>query len=1359
MNKLFTKVAALTLGVAMAAGVGVAVGASQKASSAYAADEYELVKNVSSLSASDKVVIASAVSGNVYTMSTTQNNNNRGANGTFTVTNDKITVDSSTQVFTLGKDGDNFTFLTDSGYIYAASSSSNYLRTKTALDDNGKWSVSIAATGAATVVAQGTNTRNILKFNANNGNPIFSAYSTSGTVAIFKATTTPVGTQYDVTDSVENGSVLPSTVSEGATLTATITPDTGYNVPETVSVTMGGTAATHTYQNGVVTVENVTGDIVISGSCVAMPSPEHAGTLEDPYTVEDAYRAIDKGTGLANVYVRGITAGIVTSWSSQFNNISFNISDDGSTDKVLQAYRCISSEAHTIASDSDVPNGATVVMYGTLKKYGSTYELDQGCYIAAYTAPANPIIGLTPNSLEFIEGGEAKQVTVSYESFGAQPTITVEGTPAYVSCQVDGLTVTVTPTAIGNETVTIKGTNGTEVATADLTVSVSSSHGHVADDPYTVAEALAAPLSAEVYVAGKISAVTEVSTSHGNATYNISDDGQDTNSMIIYRGKYINGADFTDASQIEVGGTVVVKGQLTQYQSKNQLAAGNQLVSYVAPAPTAWTTEQEQTFKDNLDGYVPPYFAELSGDIEVYGTLVQYNVKSDVVAAFNSYYEQQGWESDVPGYWSHETTGGNGVVQAYAQTSATGALLSFQYTEYAVVTLDENGTKTEVKLVPPADYTLPSPTASLIPDGKEFKAWEIAGVEYQPDAKYSVSEDVTITAVYVDKAQTDWTDAQKAALETALHGYLPPFFGELAEEITTTENSVRFTVSGDISAEFATKLGDGWELIGTNNYMKTGDNYYLTASIYVEGVRLPVGDYSYIEFAYHEGGTWSADLLNQFATVLHGVVPSYDDSVSTLTYYENYKDFEMAATDQATAQAQLDTLCAGWTYYEAGGFYYTFSQDQLGYVRGYLYKESDTSYSATLVFVQTAYDEEQQDAFYDKLGVVPPFFTNFATYTFYETDEMFVTDQITYLTNLSNYQEEITGYGFTLMGQSAGQRYVKVAGEAMDGTVYAYGALLQDGGLLVVEIFAFYDYYLSINIYYQAQPVSIALSGEYKTTFEYGEQLDTTGMVVTATMSDETEQDVTSSAQFSGFDSLVEGEQTVTVTVGNASATYTVIVNEKVLQSIAVTSEPTKVVYKVGEEFDPEGLEVTATYNGGDPVVLDLADVEISGFDSSTTGEKTVTVAFGGKTASFTVTVEQGYDADAFAKDLLDKVAPICANYDGKKNNKAALKTVWDTMSQLYSTLSDEEKAKVIAAAAKADGTDLEKAMAFYNYACKKYGLTKFIEGRQVKALVTEHETGNSILPIVVIVASSVAAITAIGVVIALKRRKALLAK
>ncbi|MDY6276520.1 MAG: bacterial Ig-like domain-containing protein [Bacilli bacterium] len=1259
MNKLFTKVAALTLGVAMAAGVGVAVGASQKASPVHADNEYELVKNVSSLSASDKVVIASGVSGAVYTMSTTQNNNNRSANGTFTVTNDKITVDSSTQVFTLGKDGDNFTFLTDTGYIYAASSSSNHLRTKTALDDNGKWSVSIAATGAATVVAQGTNTRNILKFNANNGNPIFSAYSSSGTVAIFKATTTPVGTQYDVTDSVENGSVLPSTVSEGATLNATITPDSGYLVPETVSVTMGGTAATHTYQNGVVTVENVTGDVEITGSCVAMPSPEHAGTLEDPYTVEDAYRAIDKGTGLANVYVRGITAGIVTSWSSDHNNISFNISDDGSTDKVLQAYRCISSEAHAIASDSDVPNGATVVMYGTLKKYKTTYELDQGCYIAAYTAPANPIIGLAPNSLEFIEGGEAKQVTVSYQSFGAQPTITVEGTPAYVSCQVDGLTVTVTPTAIGNETVTIKGTNGTEVATADLTVSVTSSHGHVADDPYTVAEALAAPLSAEVYVTGKISAITEVSTSHGNATYNISDDGQDTNSMIIYRGKYINGADFTDASQIEVGGTVVVKGQLTQYQSKNQLAAGNQLVSYVAPAQSAWS------------------------------------------------------------------------------------------------------------------------------------------------------------------------DAQKTALETALHGYLPPFFGELAEEMTTTENSAVFTVSGYHSGEFATKLGDGWNLVSDNNYMLVGDNYYLTASIYEYGVRsLPVGDYSEFTFTYHEGQpvnkysvTYNAGQGTGDDIVISDVEEGSAHALKTFAETEfvapagqQFKAWQVGndaelrdAGYEVTVNGDV-TVTAIYEDIPAQKFTITYKS---GYGTGDDIVISDVEAGSSHVlksFDETQFvapagqqfkgwrvgsETELRDPGYEITNIQADvnIFANYEDIPVTDWSEEFLNEYTSRFGNAdlppfvdgalagdenSMYWEEGYPFGYVV----AEGDFTKKALTAFV-NAWTFVGDVDTGSFIFMDkdMNAFVDIMLddgyTVLLFTTIGDVTLDTTGVDKDYF-VGEAVDTTNLKVHPVLMNGAvvpgltlPQNPYWSVSPSTFTEA--GEQSVTVTVTkffttDIELTYSVNVAAVVAESISVSGQATKTSYSAGEEWSAEGLVVTAHYNNG--TEADVTDQVTWSFDPAETAVEVTSVSavahlgdLSSDAVVFDVVVEQSYDADAFAKDLLEMVAPICANYDGKKNNKVALKTVWDTMSQRYSTLSNEEKAKVIAAAAKTDGTDLEKAMAFYNYACKKYGLAKFIEGRQVKALVAEHETGNSILPIVVIVASSVAAITAIGVVIALKRRKALLAK
>ena len=109
-------------------------------------------------------------------------------------------------------------------------------------------------------------------------------------------------TAYDVIDNVQNGSLNKSSVNEGSTLSALITPDSGYYAPETVSVLMGGESTAFTYTNNTVTVENVTGDVTISGSCVAIPNPVHAGTQGDPYTVADAIHAIDLNSGLSNVY-------------------------------------------------------------------------------------------------------------------------------------------------------------------------------------------------------------------------------------------------------------------------------------------------------------------------------------------------------------------------------------------------------------------------------------------------------------------------------------------------------------------------------------------------------------------------------------------------------------------------------------------------------------------------------------------------------------------------------------------------------------------------------------------------------------------------------------------------------------------------------------------------------------------------------------------------------------------------------------------------------------------------------------------------------------------------------------------------
>jgi hypothetical protein len=60
----------------------------------------------------------------------------------------------------------------------------------------------------------------------------------------------------------------------------------------------------------------------------------------------------------------------------------------------------------------------------------------------------------------------------------------------------------------------------------------------------------------------------------------------------------------------------------------------------------------------------------------------------------------------------------------------------------------------------------------------------------------------------------------------------------------------------------------------------------------------------------------------------------------------------------------------------------------------------------------------------------------------------------------------------------------------------------------------------------------------------------------------------------------------------------------------------------VGEPLDLTGLAVTGHYDGGETRAEDLSAAGLSGFDSSAGGSRTVTVAIGGKSATFTVTVK-----------------------------------------------------------------------------------------------------------------------------------------
>ena len=75
------------------------------------------------------------------------------------------------------------------------------------------------------------------------------------------------------------------------------------------------------------------------------------------------------------------------------------------------------------------------------------------------------------------------------------------------------------------------------------------------------------------------------------------------------------------------------------------------------------------------------------------------------------------------------------------------------------------------------------------------------------------------------------------------------------------------------------------------------------------------------------------------------------------------------------------------------------------------------------------------------------------------------------------------------------------------------------------------------------------------------------------------------------------------------------------LTGIAVTNQPAKTQYNAGASLELTGLIVTGTYSDGTTAPVAITSSNISGFDSNTTGSKTVTVTVEGKTATFNVTI------------------------------------------------------------------------------------------------------------------------------------------
>ena len=168
---------------------------------------WQLCTENTQFSVGDQIVIVAQAE--EYALGTMQNTSNRSA-VEISKNADMVSANADVQVITLeqGLVENTFAFNVGTGYLYAASSSSNVLKTRASIDENSSWKIEIDANNVASVVAQGSSSKNVLMFNT--ASKLFSCYgSTQAPITVYK--------QVEV-----DKSTIPPQLKEGETLLTSV---------------------------------------------------------------------------------------------------------------------------------------------------------------------------------------------------------------------------------------------------------------------------------------------------------------------------------------------------------------------------------------------------------------------------------------------------------------------------------------------------------------------------------------------------------------------------------------------------------------------------------------------------------------------------------------------------------------------------------------------------------------------------------------------------------------------------------------------------------------------------------------------------------------------------------------------------------------------------------------------------------------------------------------------------------------------------------------------------------------------------------------------------------------------------------
>lgn len=369
---------------------------------------------------------------------------------------------------------------------------------------------------------------------------------------------------------------------------------------------------------------NLPQEIIDGGDGETTADPMGTGTETDPYNVAAANQVgatLSAGESTETVYIRGIVSRI-DEIDPSFGNATYCISDDGTPNNQFLVYRGYSLGGEKFTSVDELKVGDEVIVKGTITNYNGTIELNQrneiyslngviaggetgegdGTLESPYdVAKALSLIANgenDPDAEVYIKGKVSEIEEISAQFGNGTYYISVDGTTetqlyVYRGYYLNGEKFTSEDQLKVGDEVVILGKLTTfyddpQVGTGSKLVSVNGQTGMIPGTealPYTPSQALEVIANgendpeAEVYIKGKVSQIKEVSAQFGNATYWISDDGSTDNQLYVFRGKYLNGEEFTSEDQLKVGDEVVILGKLTTYNGDPQVNTGSKIVS------------------------------------------------------------------------------------------------------------------------------------------------------------------------------------------------------------------------------------------------------------------------------------------------------------------------------------------------------------------------------------------------------------------------------------------------------------------------------------------------------------------------------------------------------------------------------------------------------------------------------------------------------------------------------------------------------------------------------------------------------------------------------------------------------------